>query len=214
MEMTGEHRINLPQDLVWRALNDPEVLKASIPGCEELVRDGDTRFKGRVAASVGPVRAKFSGEAVLSDIDPPNGYVLTGSGSGGAAGMAKGSAAVRLTTDGEVTVLRYEAKAQVAGKLAQIGARLVDMAAKKMADEFFANFAAQLEPRLADASEEVLEAALEPASAPMPDFAPAPIPAPVPDAAKTSSQARPGWLVWAAIAVLAVIVVAVYLVAR
>jgi carbon monoxide dehydrogenase subunit G len=149
MEMKGEYRIALPQAVVWSALNDPEVLKASIPGCEELVRDGDNRFKGRVAAAVGPVRAKFSGEATLSEIDPPNGYTLTGTGSGGAAGLAKGGAKVMLRSDGAETVLTYEAQAQVAGKLAQIGSRLVDMAAKKMADEFFGNFARNLVPAVA-----------------------------------------------------------------
>ena len=95
---------------------------------------------------MGPVRAKFSGQATLSEIDPPNGYTLTGNGSGGAAGMVKGGAKVRLTADSEGTILHYEAQAQVAGKLAQIGSRLVDMAAKKMADEFFHNFVQQLEP--------------------------------------------------------------------
>ncbi len=213
MDMTGEHRINLPQALVWRALNDPDILKASIPGCEDLVREGDNKFKGRIAASVGPVRAKFSGEASLSEIDPPNGYVLTGNGSGGAAGMAKGSVSVRLTADGEATILRFEAKAQVAGKLAQIGSRLVDMAAKKMADEFFTNFATQLEP-IALAEAPVLEASVEPAPPPMPEFAPAPIPAPVPDALETSSQKGASWIVWAAIGVLVILAVAAYLVVR
>jgi hypothetical protein len=145
MEMKGEFRVPLPQDAVWRALNDPEVLKASIPGCDELIRETETSFKGKIAAAVGPVRAKFAGTATLSDIDAPNGYTLTGSGSGGAAGMVKGGAKVMLVPEGDETLLRYEAQAQVAGKLAQIGSRLVDMAAKKMADDFFGNFVAQLQ---------------------------------------------------------------------
>jgi carbon monoxide dehydrogenase subunit G len=145
MDMKGEFRVPQPQDVVWRALNDPEVLKASIPGCDELIRETETSFKGRVSAAVGPVRAKFSGTATLSDIDAPSGYTLSGSGSGGAAGMVKGAAKVRLVPDGGETVLQYEAQAQVAGKLAQIGSRLVDMAAKKMADDFFGNFVAQLQ---------------------------------------------------------------------
>jgi hypothetical protein len=145
MDMKGEFRVPLPQEVVWRALNDPEVLKASIPGCDELIRESETTFKGKIAAAVGPVRAKFAGTASLSDIDAPNGYTLTGSGSGGAAGMVKGGAKVRLVPDGNETLLQYEAQAQVAGKLAQIGARLVDMAAKKMADDFFGNFVAQLQ---------------------------------------------------------------------
>ena len=145
MEMKGEYRISLPQDMVWRGLNDLDVLKASIPGCEELIRESDTTLKARLFASVGPVRARFSGDAVLSEIDPPNGYTLTGSGAGGPAGMAKGGATVRLRTEDGVTVLTYEAHAQVAGKLAQIGSRLVDMAAKKMADDFFGNFVAAVQ---------------------------------------------------------------------
>ena len=144
MDMKGEFRVPLPQDVVWRALNDAEVLKASIPGCDELIRESETSFKGKISAAVGPVRAKFVGTATLSDIDAPNGYTLTGSGSGGAAGMVKGGAKVRLVAEGSETLLQYEASAQVAGKLAQIGARLVDMAAKKMADDFFGNFVTQL----------------------------------------------------------------------
>jgi len=155
--MKGEFRVPLPQDVVWRALNDPEVLKASIPGCDELIRESDTSFKGKISAAVGPVRAKFTGTATLSDIDAPNGYTLTGSGSGGAAGMVKGGAKVRLVPEGGETLLQYEASAQVAGKLAQIGSRLVDMAAKKMADDFFGNFVAQLQtahPAAAEAEPE------------------------------------------------------------
>ena len=157
MDMKGEFRVPLPQDVVWRALNDPEVLKASIPGCDELIRESDTSFKGKISAAVGPVRAKFTGTATLSDIDAPNGYTLTGSGSGGAAGMVKGGAKVRLVPEGGETLLQYEASAQVAGKLAQIGSRLVDMAAKKMADDFFGNFVAQLQtahPAAAEAEPE------------------------------------------------------------
>jgi carbon monoxide dehydrogenase subunit G len=145
MDMKGEFRVPLPQEVVWRALNDPEMLKASIPGCDELIRESETSFKGMISAAVGPVRAKFAGTATLSDIDAPNGYTLTGNGSGGAAGMVKGGAKVLLVAEGSATLLQYEASAQVAGKLAQIGSRLVDMAAKKMAADFFGNFAAQLQ---------------------------------------------------------------------
>src|ERR1700722_17951438 len=167
MDMKGEFRIPLPQGVVWRALNDAEILKASIPGCDELIRESDTGFKGRISAAVGPVRAKFSGTATLSDIDAPNGYTLTGSGSGGAAGMVKGGAKVRLVTEGAETVLHYEANAQVAGKLAQIGSRLIDMAAKKMADDFFGNFVAQLQPPEAEAQPVAVES-------PEPETPPAP----------------------------------------
>jgi carbon monoxide dehydrogenase subunit G len=197
MDMTGEYRIPLPQGLVWDALNDTEILKASIPGCEELTRESETRLKGRIAAAVGPVRAKFSGEATLSDIDAPNGYTLTGSGSGGAAGMVKGGAKVRLIGDADGTILRYEANAQVAGKLAQIGSRLVDMAAKKMADEFFGNFVRQLEPVA------IAEALVE--QAPV-DHAP-PLKTP---AAKIDSKKRSFWIIWGGLA-LAVVIAALLL---
>ncbi|HTJ65651.1 MAG TPA: SRPBCC domain-containing protein [Alphaproteobacteria bacterium] len=189
MDMKGEFRIPLSQDVVWRALNDAAILKASIPGCEELVRESDTSFKGRISAAVGPVRAKFSGQATLSDIDAPNGYTLTGSGSGGAAGMAKGGATVRLVTEGAETVLRYEAHAQVAGKLAQIGARLVDMTAKKMADDFFTNFVAQLSP--------ATPVAAAPEPTPIAPGAAAPVRQP-----ETVSNPRPSWLVWAIIVIV------------
>lgn len=164
MDMKGEFRVPLPQDVVWRALNDPDVLKASIPGCDELIRESETSFKGKISAAVGPVRAKFAGTATLSEIDAPNGYTLSGSGSGGAAGMVKGGAKVRLVPEGGETLLQYEAQAQVAGKLAQIGSRLVDMAAKKMADDFFGNFVTQLqaaEPEPTVVTEPAIEQAAE-----------------------------------------------------
>jgi hypothetical protein len=198
MDMKGEFRIPLPQDVVWRALNDTDILKASIPGCDELIRESDTVLKGRISAAVGPVRAKFSGTATLSDIDAPNGYTLTGSGSGGAAGMVKGGAKVRLATEGPETVLHYEANAQVAGKLAQIGSRLVDMAAKKMADDFFGNFVTQLQP-----------AAVE---KPEPETAPA-IPRVVeekaiPAVAETVAPTRKAWLVFALVALIIIVLAA------
>lgn len=206
MDMKGEFRIPLPQDVVWRALNDVEILKASVPGCDELIRESDSSFKGRISAAVGPVRAKFAGTATLSDIDAPNGYTLTGSGSGGAAGMVKGGATVRLVPDGAATVLQYEAHAQVAGKLAQIGSRLVDMAAKKMADEFFANFVRVLAAPAAEP---------ETAVAPVPDIQPAPVAIQEPPITVTvqpeiHSPKRPAWLIWLLVA-LAIIVLAALL---
>ncbi len=140
MEMTGERRIPAPRQQVWDALNDPEVLKAAIPGCDSLEQTADNAFSATVTAKVGPVKAKFSGNVTLSDIDPPNGYTIAGEGKGGAAGFAKGGASVRLEEDGGETVLRYEVKANVGGKLAQLGSRLIDGAAKKQADDFFASF--------------------------------------------------------------------------
>lgn len=141
MDMTGEHRIAASRQAVWDALNDPETLKSSIPGCESIEKLSDTEFTATVVAKVGPVKAKFKGKVTLSDLDPPNSYTIAGEGQGGAAGFAKGGAEVRLVSEGAETVLSYTAKATVGGKLAQIGSRLVDAAARKTADEFFAAFA-------------------------------------------------------------------------
>jgi uncharacterized protein len=145
MDLTGEYRIPAPRETVWAALNNPEVLKTCIPGCEELNKTSDTEFVARVIAKIGPVKAGFGGKVTLSDIDPPNGYTISGEGQGGAAGFAKGGAKVRLepADGGAATVLHYTADAQIGGKLAQIGSRLVEGSAKKLADEFFAAFAAQ-----------------------------------------------------------------------
>ena len=141
MDMTGEFRIPAPRQKVWEALNDPDVLKQSIPGCEEIEKLSPTELQAKVTAKVGPVRARFGGKVVLSELDPPNGYKITGEGSGGAAGFAKGGATVRLADDTGGTRLSYTVEAHVGGKLAQIGSRLIDATARKMADEFFANFA-------------------------------------------------------------------------
>ena len=144
MDMTGEFRIPASREAVWKALNDPEVLKRSIAGCEELEKTTDTEFTAKVTAKVGPVKARFAGKVTLSDLDPPNGYTITGEGQGGAAGFAKGGAKVRLEPDGDGTLLKYTVNAAIGGKLAQIGARLIDGAAHKMAQEFFASFAANV----------------------------------------------------------------------
>ncbi len=144
MDMTGERRIPAPRQVVWDALNDVAVLKASIPGCETLEKTADTRMKATAAIKLGPISAKFSGNVQLSDIDPPNSYTIGGEGQGGVAGFAKGGAKVFLTDDGADTLLRYEVNAQVGGKIAQLGARLIDAAAKQMADAFFDRFSAQV----------------------------------------------------------------------
>jgi carbon monoxide dehydrogenase subunit G len=143
MEMTGEYRIPAARETVWRALNDPEILRQSIPGCETVDKVSDTEFTARVAVAVGPVKAKFTGKVALADMQPPESYTISGEGQGGVAGFGKGSASVRLEAEGPaVTVLRYSAQASVGGKLAQIGTRLVDATARKLADEFFGRFAA------------------------------------------------------------------------
>jgi len=140
MKMSGQHRIEAPRQRVWEALNDTEILKQAIPGCEEIEKTSDTAFTAKVKLKIGPMSAKFAGAVTLSDLDPPNGYTISGEGKGGAAGFAKGGAKVRLEEDGAATVLHYEVTAQVGGKLAQIGSRLVDSTAKKMAGEFFGRF--------------------------------------------------------------------------
>jgi carbon monoxide dehydrogenase subunit G len=146
MEMTGEFRIPAPRQRVWEGLNDPEVLKQCIPGCQTLERVSDTEFNGRVIASVGPVRATFGGKVTLSDLDPPQSYMISGEGSGGVAGFAKGGAKVNLAEDGASTLLTYAVQAQVGGKLAQVGSRLIDGVARKMANDFFGHFAAAMAP--------------------------------------------------------------------
>jgi carbon monoxide dehydrogenase subunit G len=151
MDMTGEYRIPAPRQIVWEALNDPETLKASIVGCDELNRTGPNSFEAKVTAKVGPVKARFGGKVNLEDLDPPNGYRIVGEGSGGAAGFAKGGAKVDLIDEGAETLLRYEAKADVGGKLAQIGSRLVAGTAKKMADDFFGRFSQLVSERAAKA---------------------------------------------------------------
>lgn len=144
MEMSGENRIPASQEQVWAALNDPEILKASIPGCQALEKTSDTDMTATVQAKVGPVKATFKGAVTLTNIDPPNGYTIVGEGKGGVAGFAKGGADVSLRPDGDGTILAYKVNAQVGGKLAQIGARLIDATAKQMADQFFTAFAANV----------------------------------------------------------------------
>jgi len=146
MDMTGERRIPAPRETVWQALNDPEVLKASIPGCESLEKLSDTAMKAIAAVRIGPISARFNGTVQLTDIDAPNGYTINGEGQGGVAGFAKGGAKVRLDDDGGGTLLGYDVHAQVGGKLAQLGARLIDASAKQMADAFFDRFSAAVAP--------------------------------------------------------------------
>jgi carbon monoxide dehydrogenase subunit G len=137
----------VPQQIAWEALNDPEILKASIMGCDLLDRTSDTEFVAGVTAAIGPVKAKFKAKLTLSDVDPPNAYTIKFDGQGGAAGFGKGEASVKLIPEGASTRLDYSAKANVGGKLAQIGSRLVDAASKKMADDFFTKFNAELARR-------------------------------------------------------------------
>lgn len=162
MDMSGEYRIPASRETVWAALNDADILKQCIPGCETVDKTSDTEFTARVAIAVGPVKAKFTGKVTLADLKPPESYTISGEGQGGVAGFGKGSASVRLEAEAPAqTVLRYTAQASVGGKLAQIGTRLVDATARKLADEFFGRFAAVVG-----------------APAPVAEMAPVPQPAP------------------------------------
>jgi carbon monoxide dehydrogenase subunit G len=166
MEMTGEQRLPAPREAVWAALNDPEVLKQCIPGCDEIQKLSDTEMTAKVSVKVGPVSAKFTGNVTLSELDPPNGYTISGEGKGGVAGFGKGGAKVRLLPDGDGTLLTYEVSASVGGKLAQIGARLIDATAKKMAEQFFEKFTEVVAARGAPATEVAAEGS--PGAAAMP----------------------------------------------
>jgi carbon monoxide dehydrogenase subunit G len=146
MEMQGSRRIAAPRAVVWAALNDPEVLKTAIPGCQELTGSAEDGFEAVVKQKVGPVSATFQGRVALGDVVPLESYTISGEGKGGAAGFAKGGAAVKLADEGDGTLLTYDVTAHVGGKLAQLGSRLIDGFAKKMADSFFENFQAAVEP--------------------------------------------------------------------
>jgi len=151
MEMSGERHIAAPRELVWQALNDPEALKAAIPGCESIEMTSETDLTAKLAIKIGPMAAKFAAKVKLENLNPPASYTISGEGNGGAMGFAKGGADVSLEAVSPTeTILRYHVKAQVGGKMAQLGARLIDSTAKQMADQFFNRFAAALAPRAAD----------------------------------------------------------------
>ncbi|MEQ8735575.1 MAG: carbon monoxide dehydrogenase subunit G [Rhodospirillaceae bacterium] len=181
MDMKGSYDIAAPREAVWNALNDVEVLKACIPGCETITKHSDTELEATVSAKVGPVKAKFTGAVTLSDMDPPNGYTISGQGKGGAAGFAKGGAHVSLVEIDTGTQLSYVVNANVGGKLAQIGSRLIDSTAKKMADQFFSKLSEEAAAKAA---------ALDPAPAPAAAKISAPISAHVTPDAATPDAAR------------------------
>jgi len=198
MDLTGEHLLPAPRERVWAALNDPEVLKRCIPGCQEIAKLSDTEMTAKVSLSVGPVRATFNGRVTLSDLDPPNGYRIAGEGQGGVAGFGKGSATVKLVDEGAATRLSYAADASVGGKLAQIGSRLVEATARKLADEFFGRFAAEFAvPAAAESTQ---------TSSPIAGDAPIPVAA-APAPASSSGGARLAPAIWipALIAVVALV---------
>jgi carbon monoxide dehydrogenase subunit G len=200
MEIKGEYKITAPRAKVFAALNDPAVLQACIPGCESLEKTSDTEMKAKVRLRIGPVSASFTGKVTLSDIDPPNGYRISGEGQGGAAGFAKGGAVVSLREDGADTVLDYNVDAQVGGKIAQVGARLIDGTARKLADEFFGKFAAMVgEPMPAAAEAGTASAAAEQPKA----GSPAP-----------STDAQRGFRHWLVIGAGAVVLILIFLASR
>jgi uncharacterized protein len=228
MDMTGEYRIPAARQHVWEALNDPTILSQCIPGCEEIVKLSDVEWTAKVVAKVGPVKAKFGGKVLLTDLDPPNGYKITGEGTGGAAGFAKGGATVMLTDVPEGTLLKYVVQANVGGKLAQIGSRLIDGASRKMADEFFAKFAAVVgasgagtmaapaEAPISAASPDGTvdmsppEAVVTPVAEPAPVNPPTPRPTPPPTAAPAVTASRGGlspttWVIGLAVVVAIVL---------
>jgi carbon monoxide dehydrogenase subunit G len=145
LEMAGEYELPQKREVVWKALNDPEMLEKCIPGCETLEKLSDTEFQATVKLTIGPVSARFKGKVKLEDIDAPNGYKIVGEGEGGVAGFAKGQASVALTDEGEGTKLSYKAEAATGGKIAQLGQRLISGSAKKTADRFFENFVEALQ---------------------------------------------------------------------
>lgn len=155
MDMTGEQRIAASRAKVWEALNDPETLKACIPGCESIEKRSDVEHAVTLVAAVGPVKAKFKGTMQLKDLDVPSSYTLAFEGQGGVAGFARGQAQVRLREEGQLTHLDYRVHAQVSGKLAQVGSRLVDAAARKVAEEFFTAFNARVGAPVAGAARPV-----------------------------------------------------------
>jgi carbon monoxide dehydrogenase subunit G len=201
MEMTGEQRIAAPRQRVWEALNDPEVLRACIPGCQSLERDGDNGFAAVAEVKIGPIGARFKGAVALNDLDPPNGYTIEGQGNGGVAGNAKGSAKVRLSDDaGGGTLVSYNVDAQVGGRMAQLGGPIIDATAKQLAGKFFTRFGEIVGGEApAPAATEAPAAVTAPVAAPA--AAPAPFAIPAPAAAQTGAPPW-GWITALALAIV------------
>lgn len=201
MEMTGEQRIGASRQRVWDALNDPDVLRQCIPGCQSLTREDDGRLSAVAEVKIGPIGARFRGVVALSDLDPPNGYTISGQGSGGVAGSAKGGAKVRLRDEGGATLLTYEVVAEVGGRMAQLGGPLIDATARQMAQKFFAKF------------EEVVsgEAAAAPVAV---SAAPAVAPAAQAPASVAPFPAAPASFPWGLSVVLALAILAGFLLGR
>lgn len=204
MKLAGENHINASPQEVWRALNDPEILKQAIPGCDSLEKLSDTQFKATVTTKIGPVQAKFNGEVELQDLNPPHGYTISGKGSGGVAGNARGAAKVKLEPDGTGTKLSYDVDAQVTGKLAQLGSRLIDSTAKMLAGQFFNKFE-QLVSKPAEAAAMTASAATG-GSAPA---ASASVARPAGGVTPSTKAGIPAWM-WAVFISLCIVLFAFY----
>jgi len=204
MHMAGEQRIAASRQRVWEALNDPDVLRQCIPGCQSLEREGEDKLIAVAEVKVGPIGARFKGTVTLSDLDPPNGYTISGQGNGGVAGNAKGGAKVRLSDDGAGTLISYDVEAEVGGRMAQLGGPLIDATAKQMAGRFFAKFGKVVGSAEAEAA--VIEA---PVAAPVAAEAAAPVAAAIAPAvghvpaAPASRTALWGWVAAIMVAILA-----------
>lgn len=212
MELTGERTIQAPRETVFAALNDPDILRQAIPGCESLEKTSEQSFDAVVTLKVGPVKAKFNGSVTLDDLNPPESYSLIGEGKGGAAGFASGKADVRLQEDGTGTLLTYKVQANLGGKIAQLGSRLVQGTANKLSGEFFSRFG-ELVDQKADATTEtaaeIAESALEPVPA-SPNAATAGPSAPTtaPKSPAPVGGGSPTWLWWAVGGVVLLVVIA------
>ncbi len=207
MEIAGEYRIAASKQTVWEGLNDPEILRASIPGCESIERHSDTSLSAVVKIKMGPVRATFRGKVTLSDLDPPNSYTISGEGEGGVAGFGRGSARVSLADVEGETLLTYAAEAVIGGKLAQIGSRLVDSATRKLSKDFFEKFSKEVE-----AAALVTPSSPAPAEAPEPAAEPvAPVTSPAPgDASKPAALSGMAELSAGLVAVALAVLVLIY----
>lgn len=204
MKMTGEQHIAASRQRVWEALNDPNVLRQCIPGCQSLDKEGDDRFLAVAEVKIGPIGARFKGDVSLSDLDAPNGYTITGKGNGGIAGSAKGAAKVRLSdAAGGGTTVSYDVDAEVGGRMAQLGGPIIDATAKQLAGKFFAKFGEVVSGQAA---------AVAPAAAPVSSAA-APVASTAPVAARTVSAA-PGGFPWAWAVAVAVAVLGGFLLGR
>ncbi len=212
MKMNGEFRVPTDRETVWRALNDPEVLKECLPGCQEIEKTSETEMTATLALKVGPVKATFAGGVTLSDLDPPNGYTLSGQGQGGTAGFASGEAKVRLVENGGETVVHYDVDAKVGGKLAQIGSRLIDSTAKKLAKQFFDSLAETLgggnEAEAEDATPAPAQPEAPAADAPAEDTPAADAGPPLAPAAKRMGLPTAAWA--AAVVAVAVVLILVF----